>query len=245
MAQRTGTQIVAKSRVIAQDTSTTQPAVSDANALILLNDVLVRFAGDVTARHTLIPASSSGLTFAAGDAVKETSAQDLYDYIAAAYESDASSVGTVLPPEIPNITVQEMLDLHQNNFDGTVTGGGTSGWQFWAWEPVAGATAITGSTALRVYVYPALGATRYMTLRVPKIIDLAALTDTPDLARRDADIVSRLLAWEMARLHARDEAFLGQILAPVPEVVLNAYFESAKRASNSQASPRDTGWANG
>ncbi len=84
-----------------------------------------------------------------------------------------------------------------------------------------------------------------MTLRCPKIVDLSALTDTPDLTRREADIVSRFLAWEMARLHSRDSEFLGQILAPVPETVLNAYFESAKRAGNSQSNVRDSGWANG
>lgn len=245
MAQRTGTQILAKSRVIAQDTSTAQPAVSDANALILLNDVLVRFVGDVRAKHALIAASASGLTFAAGDAIKETSAQDLYDHISAAYESDSSSVGTVLPPELDHWTVEQMLDVYQNNYDGTVSGGGSSGWQAYAWEPVAASTAITGSTALRVYVWPPLNATRYMTLRVPKIVDLAALTDTPDMTRREADIVSRLLAWEMARLHTRDEAFLGQILAPVPQTVLDAYFESAKRAGNSQSAVRDSGWSNG
>ncbi len=245
MAQMTGTQIVATARVFAQDTSTAGPAVSDANALVLLNDVLVRFSGDVAAKHSLLAASASGLTFSAGTAVKETSAQDLFDHILAAYESDANAVGAVLPPQLAHITVEEMLNLHNNNFDGTISAGGSSGWQAYAWERASSDFATTGTTVIRVYVYPALNATRYMTVRVPKTILLAALAETPDLSRREGQIVSRLLAWEMARLHARDEAFLGQILAPVPQVVLDAYYESSKRAGNSQAAPRDTGWSNG
>lgn len=244
MAQATGTTIVAHARVYAQDTSTSSPAVSDANALILLNEVLTRW-GDVDAKETLIAASASGLTFAAGDAVKETSAQDIWDHIVAAYESDANTVGTVLPKQLRHITVEEMLALHDNNYDGTVTGGGSSGWQAYAWERVAGSDEKTGSTALRVYVYPALNATRYMTIRVPKNMALSALTDTPDLSAREAAVVKRLLAWEMARLHTEDEAFLQQILAPVPERVLNAYFEAGKTHGWMQPSIRDTGALDG
>lgn len=240
MAQATGTTILAHARVYAQDTSTSSPAVNDTNGLILLNEVLVRW-GDVDAKETLIAASASGLTFSAGDAVKETTAQDLWDHILAAYESDANTVGTVLPPQIQHITVEEMLALHGNNYDGTVSSGGSSGWQFYAWERVAGSDAVTGSTALRVYVYPALGATRYMTIRVPKNVTLAALTDTPDLSAREAAVVKRLLAWEMARLHTEDEAFLQQILAPVPSTVLDAYFEAGKTHGRMQPGIRSTG----
>ena len=245
MAQRTGTQILAKARVIAQDTSTSQPAVSDANALILLNDVLERFCGDVSAKHHLIAASASGLTFAAGDAIKETSAQDLWDNILAAYESDSSSVGTVLPQQLEHWEVERMLDTINNNFDGTVTGGGSSGWIAYAWEPVASGAVTTGSTGIRVYVWPPLNATRYMTLRTAKLVELAALTDTPDVTRREASICARFLAWEMARLHSRDTEFLQQILAPIPSQVLDAYFEAAKRGGWSQFGLRQTGALDG
>lgn len=241
MAQMTGTSILSLARLFAQDTSTTQPAVSDPNGLLLLNDVLLRWTGDVKARHALIPASSSGLTFAANEAVKETSAQDLWDTIQAAYPSDSSSVPTVLPAELRNITVEEMLNLYDNDGSGTVTGSGTREWQAWAWERVAGADAVTGSTAIRVYVWPALAATRYLTLRVPKNVILAALTDTPDLTQREARTVARLLAWEMGRLHVRDTEFLQQILAPVPTEVLNKYFEGAKTHGWMQAAIRDDG----
>jgi len=244
MAQETGTTILAHARVLAQDTSTSSPAVSDANALILLNGVLTRW-GDVNAKETLVAASASGLTFAAGDAVKETSASDLWDHIVAAYESDANTVGTVLPPQLTHWTVEQMLAAHQNDFDGTVSSGGSSGWQAYAWEPVAGSDAKTGSTVLRVYVWPALAATRYMTLRVPKNMILDALTDTPDISRREAEVVKRLLAWEMARLHTEDTEFLQQILAPVPERILNAYFEGGKTHGWMQSSIRDTGALDG
>lgn len=245
MAQGTGATLLLKSRVFAQDTANNQPAVSDANALILLNDVLVRFAGDVQSKQSLIAASASGLTYAANDAVKETSAQDLYDHILAAYPSDANTVGTVLTPELDLWTVEQMLDAHRDEGDGTVSGSGTREWQAYAWERVAASTAITGSTALRVYVWPALAATRHLTLRVPKTILLAALTDTPDLSQREADVCSRLLAWEMARLHTRDEQFLQQILAPLPSGVLDAYFEAAKTHGWMQSAIHDTGALDG
>lgn len=246
MAQLTGTTILARARVYAQDTATTNPAVSDANALILLNNVLIKWTGDVMSKDSLIAASASGLTFASGDAVKETTAtDDLWDHILAAYESDSSSAGTVLPPQLQHMTVEEILALHNNNYDGTVTGGGASGWQAYAWERVAASTGITGSVAIRVYVWPALGATRYMTIRVPKNVQLAALTDTPDISLRESEQVERLLAWEMARLHTRDDQWLQQILAPVPTDVLNRYFEGAKSHGWMQPTIRDTGALDG
>ena len=75
--------------------------------------------------------------------------------------------------------------------------------------------------------------------------EISALTDTPDLSLREADIVSRLLAWEMARLHTRDTEFLQQILAPVPSTVLDAYFEAAKSHGWMQSGIRQTGALDG
>lgn len=245
MAQETGTTILAHGRVFAQDTSTSNPAVSDTDGLILLNDVILRFTGDVESKEMLVSATDSGLTFAADTGVVETSAQDLWDHISAAYESDAAAVPTHLPPQLTLWTVAQMLDAYQNDFDGNISGGGASGWQAYAWERVAGSTAITGSTAIRVYVWPVLAATRYLILRVPKNVVLAALTDTPDLSRREAAIVKRLLAWEMARLHTRDEAFLQQILAPIPSPVLDAYFEAAKTHGWMQSAIKQTGALDG
>lgn len=245
MAQMTGTTILALARVFAQDTATSSPAVGDTNALLLLNDVLLRYTGDVESRDTIVAASTSGLTFAANEVVKETGAQDLYDHILSAHPSDTNAANTVLTPALTLWTVEEMLAAHRDEGDGSVSGSGTREWQAYAWERVAAATAITGSTALRVYVWPALGATRHLTIRVPKSVLLAALTDTPDLSQREARIVARLLAWEMARLHSRDEAFLQQILAPMPSKVLDAYMDSAKTHGWMQSAIRETGALDG
>lgn len=245
MAQLTGTTILAEARVFAQDTSTSAPAVSDANGLILLNDVLQRWTGDVEAKQSLISATDSGLTFGASVGIVETTAQDLWDTILSAHESDGAAVPAILSPQLEHWTVERMLDTYRNDYDGTVTGGGSKGWLAYAWERVAASTAITGSTAIRVYVYPVLAATRYLIVRVPKTVELAALTDTPDLSRREAGIVKRLLAWEMARLHTRDGEFLQQILAPIPSGVLDRYFESAKTHGWMQGSIRQTGALDG
>lgn len=238
-----GTTLVARARVYAQDTSTTNPAVSDANAVVLLNNVLVRWSGDVKTEPSLLSATATGLTFSAGDAVKTTTADNLIlDHILAAYESDTAAVGSVLPPQLQQLTVEEMLALHNNDYNGTVSGSGTSGWQYYAWEPVTDETsAYAGYGTLRVYVWPALNATRYLILRAPKVVGISALTDAPDLTVRDAEVITRLLAWEMARLHTRDEAFLQQILAPLPSRVLDSYFEAAKSHGWMQSGIRDTG----
>jgi hypothetical protein len=245
MAQLTGIQIGYKARIWAQDTDPIDPAVNSDEELSLLNDVLLRFTGDVESKELLVSATTSGLTFAANTAVATTSASDLYDHILAAYPSDSASVPTVLPPGLTLWTVKEMLDAYNNDGSGTVTGSGTREWQAYAWERVAGSTADTGSTSIRVYVYPALAATRYLTLRVPKNVMISSLAATPDLSIREAHIVARLLAWEMARLHQRDGEFLQQILAPLPNGILDRYFEAAKTHGWMQAAPAYTGALDG
>ena len=232
MALKTGTLILSKARLLAQDTATS-PAVSDANALILLNDVLLRFCGDVSNRSHLVAASVSGLSFSANEAIKQTtlSGVDYIDELLAAHPSDTNAANTVPTPALELKTVDWMLDAYGDTGDGSLSGGGTE-WQAWAWERVSVVGGAGTQEQFRVYVYPALSAERHLTLRVSRNVTIAALTDTPDLSLREADIVARLLAWEMARLHTRDEAFLAQILAPIPEDVLKRMYRSASLTGN-------------
>ena len=239
MAQPTAADVIALARIWAQDTATTAPAVSDTEAVSLLADVLLRFEGDNAIKTQLLAASSSGLTFAAGDTVKTTSV-DVGELVAA-HPSDTNAVNTLQSPALTLWTVREMLDKYSD------TGGGTSAtraseFEAWAWEKVRESTE---SEKARVYVWPPLNRTRYLTVRNAAFNIIDATSDTVDLSPRDMRLVARFLAWEMARLHTRDEGFLNQILAPIPKKILEAQFESARKGGFNVNSVQQTGYLNG
>lgn len=225
MAQPTAANIIADARVFAQDTATTNPAVSDANAVILLQDVVLRYEGDVEQKEQLVAASVSGLSFSAGEMVKTTSVD--MGHLLAAFPSDTNAVNTLQTPALALWTVREMLDQYNDSGAGTGVSGASSEFQAWAWEKVAEGTA---SEKARVYVWPPLNRTRHLTVRQTPYSLVTATGDTVDADPRKRKLLARLLAWEMARLHTRDEGFLQQILAPVPAQVLNAYFQSGQKA---------------
>ena len=240
MAQPTVANIIADARLFAQDTATTSPAVSDANATILLQDVILRYEGDVEQKEQLVSATTSGLTFAAGDTVKTTSAD--VGHLLAAHPSDSASVNTLQTPAIALWSVREMLDQYNDSGSGTSVPASSSEFQAWAWEKVAEGTP---SEKARVYVWPPLNRTRYLTLRQSPYTVITATSDTVDADPRKRKLLARLLAWEMARLHTRDESFLQQILAPIPAQVLNAYFQSGQKASFLPNSIKTTGALDG
>ena len=67
MAQRTGTNILALARVYAQDNDVASNyAVGAADALLLLNDVLMRWTTNVKAKPKYLAATTTGLTFTSG-----------------------------------------------------------------------------------------------------------------------------------------------------------------------------------
>ncbi|MBK8772725.1 MAG: hypothetical protein IPM06_20175 [Rhizobiales bacterium] len=103
----------------------------------------------------------------------------------------------------------------------------------------------TESEKARVYVYPPLNRTRSLTVRNAAYNLVTATSTTVDLNPRDLRLVARFLAWEMARLHTRDEGFLNQILAPIPKKILEAQFESARKGGFNVNSVQQTGYLNG
>ncbi len=240
--------IIDFARILSQDTATTNPACDSTSVCLpLLNDVLLRFEGDVDVKHKLVSATTSGLTFAANDTVKTTSV-DVGELIAA-FQSDSASVNTLQTPALALWTVREMLDKYSDTGSGTSVTGQAREFEAWAWEKVQeGADNTARSEKARVYVWPPLNRTRYLTLRDAPYNVLTALTGDGsyvDLNPRSMRLVARFLAWEMARLHTRDEAFLNQILAPIPKKVLEAYFESARKGGFNANSVQQTGYLNG
>lgn len=226
MAQPTAADVIAIARLFSQDTSSVNPAVSDANAVVLLSDVLLRYTGDVDQKQRLLAASTSGLTFAAGDTVKTTSV-DVGELLSA-HPSDTSAVNTLQTPALALWSVRDMLDAYNDSGSGTSVPAASSEFQAWAWEKVREGTE---SEKARVYVYPPCSSTRHLTVREAQYSTVSATSSTVDLNPRAIRIVARFLAWEMARLHTRDEGFLSQILAPIPKEVMNAYFESGVKGS--------------
>ena len=241
MAQPTAATAIAIARVFAQDTATTAPAVSDADAVVLLADVVLRFEGDTEVKQQLLAASTTGLTFAAGDTVKTTSV-DIGELLAA-FPSDTNAVNTLQAKPIDPWTVREMLDRYADTGSGAPTARGSS-IEGWAWEKVyEGST--TESEKARVYIYPPQNQTRHLTVRNAPYNVVSATSTVLDMNPRSLRLVARFLAWEMARLHTRDEAFLNQILAPIPKKVLEAYFESARKGGFNVNSVQQTGYLNG
>lgn len=225
MAQPTAASAITIARVLAQDTSAVSPAVSDANAVILLADVMLRWNGDVETKDQLLAASTTGLTFAAGDTVKTTSV-DVGELISA-HPSDTDAVNTLQTRKLDLWTVRQMLDAYNDSGSGTSVPASSSELQAWAWEKVQESTE---SEKARVYVWPPCSRTRHLTVRHAPYNVPSATSSTLDLNPRSLRIVARFLAWEMARLHTRDESFLQQILAPIPKEILNAYFQSGLKA---------------
>ena len=242
MAQMSGTDIVAFGRILAQDASTVSPAVSDPQALILLNDVLLRFNGDVEKKMRYAFAAETGMTFAANTPYIHTTVD--VGEIVSAHPCDSATGNQFVTPGLERWTVRQMQDIYQDAGAGTQTGSATE-WFAYAWERVADNSTTTQSNQVTVYVWPTLNRTRYLTLKVGDYETLTALTEYPDLTERHGRLVGRLLAWEMARLHTRDSEFLGQILAPVPSAVLNAYFESGIKNGFLPSGVKETGALDG
>ena len=226
MAQPTAADAISIARIFAQDSATIGPAVDDTTAVVLLADVLLRYNGDVEQKEQLLDAATSGMTFSAGDTVKTTSV-DVGELLAA-HPSDSGSVNTLQTPALALWTVRDMLDAYNDSGSGTSVPAASSEFQAWAWEKVREGTP---SEKARVYVYPPCSRTRYLTLRNAPYTVVSSTSSTLDLNPRALRLVSRFLAWEMARLHTRDEGFLNQILAPIPKEVLNAYFENGVKGS--------------
>ena len=240
MAQPTAATVIAIARILAQDSATTNPAVSDTEAVVLLADCYLRYNGDVEKKVGLLAASSSGLTFAAGDTVKTTTG-DVGELLAA-FPSDTNAVNTLQTPALALWTVRDMLDAYSDTGSGTASVGQSGEFQAWAWEKV---TESTESEKARVYVYPPCNRTRYLTVRQSSYDILTATSSVVDLNPRSTRILARFLAWEMARLHTQENDFLQQILAPIPAQVLNSYFQSGIKSNFLPSSVAVTGGIDG
>ena len=237
MAQETGTQILSRARVIAQDndTNTSNYAVSDADALVLLNDVLYAMSNNARAKPKWIAATTSGLTFAAGDtsALVALSSSEMNE-IESFHPSGSSSLTYPITPALTRVSVQTILEMF--NYDGDhALAQGASEWTHVAAEPNQADTAASGADKWRVWAYPVINRTRYLTMRVPVAIQITGLGQFPDTGHYDSRVASSLLAYEIAKLKKEtSQAFLDNILRRVPKEVLDVVYGGAILGSQLQ-----------
>lgn len=220
MAQRTGTQILALARVFAQDNDASNNfAVGASDALLLLNDVLMRWSTNVRSKPKYLAATTTGLSFASGDVYKETgdntgSTMRISEF-ESAHPAAANTLSFPLPDGLERVTVDEIRAML--GFDGdTALTPAASEWTHFAAEKTQDATA-AGAEKWRVWAYPVINRTRHLTVRCPVYTQLSAIGDTPDIEEGDASVVARFLAWEIAGLkREKNPGDRNRILEPVP-----------------------------
>jgi len=234
MTQETGTEILARARIYAQDNdSASNFSVNAGSALIMLNDILVSLSNNAKTKPKWVGASASGLTFTAGLSSKVTTSDINATEIGSFHQSNSATATAPFSPAIQRITVQEMLDLLGYDGDNALSSGGTE-WTHVAAEKAQDLTA-AGVEVWRVWAYPVLNRTRYMHLNIPAPVTISAIGDKPDLDTVDSRVVSRLLAYDMARLNKESSAdFLNGILRGVPREVLDVVYGGAVRGGQLQ-----------
>ena len=234
MAQETGTQILARARIKANDNDANSNfAVGAASALILLNDVLVEMNNNSKTKTKTIAAGTTGLTWSSGDVSKLCFSVDITEF-ESFHPTSSTSISYPLSPALQRISVQEMMDLL--GFDGDHTlGAQATEWSYVAAEKTQDDTAASGVEKWRVYGWPVINRTRSMTVKAVIPVTISAIGDYPDLDVVDSRIASSLLAYKMAKLKKEtSRAFLDGILEDVPPAMRPMNYGNAVRQSQLQ-----------
>lgn len=233
-SQRTGTQILQYARYLAGDNDTNL-GVDAAYALELLNDILHVWSDSIVNRPTRISATTSGLTFAAGEVHKEVTAGVDVASLASVHQSNTASILTPLSPPLEYVKPEEMALLIDDDGSGSaaLSRQQSGDWQYWSFEK-------TGDLQdrYRVFVWPPLSRTAYLTAVAPVQLELAAIANTPDVSPVHSRYISRILAWEIARHNEMPEPWCDRILSRVPEEIMRPFLGRAVRATQQQGSIR-------
>mgnify|MGYP006921319785 FL=1 len=233
--QRTGTQILQSARYLAGDDDSANYGVSATMALDVLNGILRVWSDSVDNRKKRISATTSGLTFAAGDVYKEVTAGVDAASFASVHPSSSASINTPLAPALEYLSPDEMAALIDDAGAGTssATRQSSGDWQYWSYEKTADL-----QDRFRVFVWPPLNRTAYLTAVVPVQLEIAAISDTPDVSPADADHIAHLLAWEIASFNEMPENWTNRLLARVPEEVVRIIRGRAVRMTQQAGSIR-------
>jgi len=238
MARWTGTEILAMARLHAQDNdSNGNFAVGAADALLLLNNLLVEWAASQGAKTKYLGASSTGLSFSAGESSKETDGDPTFMEIASAHPSNSSTLSFPIAPALQRVSVDEMQEMLQYDGDNALSQA-ASEWECFAAEKVEDSdTEDSGTEKWRVWAFPVINRTRHLTLKVIPNTTISAIGKYPLLDEGDERIIARLLAWEIARLKKEStQVFLDSIIAPLPKEVLERVHRGGVHANQLPAS---------
>jgi hypothetical protein len=238
MAQRTGTNILSLARIYAQDNDASGNfSTGAADALVMLNDVLMRWSFNVKSKPKYLAATTTGLSFSANDVYKETGDNTGSTMRISGFESfhpaAANSLSFPLPPALEIVTVDEIRELLGYTGDVALSGA-ASEWTHVAYEKTQDATS-AGAEKWRVWAYPVINRTRYLTVRAPVYTQITLISDIPDIEEADVNMVARFLAFDIASLKKETDAkFLSSILAPVPPGLVQQMHGGAVLASQLQ-----------
>lgn len=231
MAQETGTAILARARILAQDNdSASNFSVNAANALILLNDILLSLCNNVSTKTKTLGAGSTSLTFTAGESSHLLTGVDVTEF-ESFHPSNSTALSYPLSPALQRVSVQDMLVMLQYDGDNALAQQAAE-WTHVAAEKTQDDTAASGTEKWRVYGFPVINRTRSMTVKAVVPVTISAIGDYPDIDGVDSRLLSRLLAYEIARLNKENSPdFLNGILKPVPQDVLNTVYGGAVRGA--------------
>lgn len=243
ITQLTGSEIISLARTLGNDDDAAgNYAISTTKALVLLNDILNRFAHCFGAQARYYGASVTGLTFTAGttNLLTNASSPSILDLngITSAHQSGSDDVTTVLAngiaKDLPRLSVPALIAKYDRDNQDTSISTSGSDWEYWAAER-EGTSGASGFDKWRFWVYPAINRTQYLTLKAVERGGIAGSGDYPNLSATDAKYVARLLAYEMAvRQKDLDAAFLQNIIAPLPKELRDMQYGNAVTASQAQ-----------
>jgi hypothetical protein len=210
--------------------------VNPADALVLFNDVLMRWSFNVRSKPKYLAATTTGLTFTSGTVYKETSDNTDSTRRISAFESfhpaAADTLAFPLPPALNVRTVDEIRDLLRYDGDVALTAQ-ASEWTDVAWERTQDATA-AGAEKYRVWAYPVINRTRYLTARAAVYTQVATIAETPDVLEEDTPAIERFLAWEIATRNNLPKERRDDILAPLPRELVEQMHGGAALAAQLQ-----------
>jgi len=244
--QRTCANIISLARVFAQDNdSASNYAVNDADALTLLNDVLMRWTYNVRSKPIYLDASATGITFNSGDAYVVTNDNTQSTMRILEFESfhpsNSSTLSFPLAPALQRVTVAEIQELL--GYDGdTALSASANEWTHVAAEKTQDA-ATSPIEAWRIWAYPVINRTRYMNVRAPVYTQFTSSTGVPNIEEADANTVARFLAYEIAALKGEaSQSKRDAILALVPKEVVQQMNGGAIAAALAQDKPDWRDW---
>lgn len=223
MAKKSGTDILTLARDWAQDNdSASNFAVGAAEALRKLNLLLMDWSTNVGVKPKYLAASTTGLTYTSGTATKETDGDPIILGFESFHPNGADTLAFPVSPSLQVVSIDEIMDRLGYDGDNALTGQ-ASEWTHVAWEKTQDSgDEDTSTEKWRVWCYPVINRTRYLTAKATVALQISAIGKYPDLDEGDAILIARLLAWEIARAKKDlSQAFVDSIISPVPRSILD------------------------